>query len=210
MTEHVIHAYDPELDGCDWDALRSEVNSHDLQTIPDGSGSDHGGGHEGWIHGLSMTRVLEIGQLDMHVFADEWCASPGIRYAISRLWVALELGTFRCQRHPTRSNGGPSCELAGGYQGIGQIMVNRLRPGGRLDPHVDAATGLQRWHLPVNTSASASYHDAVNGNITMRAGVWYGPIPFTIEHSVLNRSDAPCPRDHLIVDFIPYPDSTHQ
>lgn len=41
----------------DMDRLINEIRHFSLEQIPDGSGSSHYDGPEGWIHGLSMARV---------------------------------------------------------------------------------------------------------------------------------------------------------
>lgn len=86
-----------------------------------------------------------------------------------------------------------------GMTSIHQIMVNRLGPYSALDKHSDAGPLYSRWHLPVVTNSEVEYWDELDGEMHMRPGIWYGPIPYTNMHSVHNRSAFS--RVHIIVDL---------
>lgn len=87
-----------------------------------------------------------------------------------------------------------------GHYDVRQILVNKMDPGAELAPHRDGAPQYDRYHLPIVTNNDAYWWDEHNGHVAMRAGTWYGPVPYCgILHSAGNpgRSD----RIHLIVDF---------
>lgn len=68
--------------GVDLAALREELSTIELQAIPDGSGSSHLGGPEGWIHGLSMARIARVEYAQLGV-------------AIAELRDVVHLGVLR-------------------------------------------------------------------------------------------------------------------
>jgi Aspartyl/Asparaginyl beta-hydroxylase len=81
-----------------------------------------------------------------------------------------------------------------------QIMVNRLAPRASLAPHRDGLPDNARYHFPVVTNDLAVWWDELNGECHMKAGFWYGPVPYCgILHSVSNPAEKD--RIHLVVDF---------
>lgn len=63
----------------DWDALAGEVLSVPLLSVPDGSGSSHFDGPEGWINGLSNARIV-------------WTDYPALSAAITELRKNVHVG----------------------------------------------------------------------------------------------------------------------
>lgn len=78
------------------------------------------------------------------------------------------------------------------------VMVNRLKAGVEVPVHTDAENGV-RWHLPIVTNPGAMWWDEISGQTHMEAGFWWGPVPYTIPHKVLNRGATD--RIHLVVDI---------
>lgn len=101
--------------------------------------------------------------------------------------------------------------------GIEQVMVNRLDPGGNLAIHRDGRPyepPPERWHLPVITNRRVLYWqegdgmDAeIDGNgspvfgnrVHMAGGSWWGPIEYWRLHRMAN--DGESSRLHLVVDL---------
>ena len=83
---------------------------------------------------------------------------------------------------------------------IGRVMINKLKPGGRIFPHADTpihANYWDRYHL-VLQSAPGSMFRCGDESINMRTGeVWW--FQNAIEHEVTNNSADD--RIHLIVDI---------
>lgn len=79
------------------------------------------------------------------------------------------------------------------------LMVNRLGPGVLVPKHRDAPGDVERWHLPLQTSHDALWWDERDGECHMRAGSWWGPVPYDIDHQVRNRGKQA--RIHLVVDL---------
>lgn len=142
------------------DRLIKEVESINLEHIPDGSGAARGeDAREGWISGLHMTRLFGDGYDDLlgHY--------PAIYEAICEL---AELQDSR----------------------LVQVMVNRLDAGKRLDKHRDGLPDNYRYHLPVITHPDVEWWDERFGRRHMTLGVWYGPVPYCgILHYMVNDSD---------------------
>lgn len=82
------------------------------------------------------------------------------------------------------------------------IMFNRLAPGAGVPAHVDAhSEPVERWHLPVATNPQAWWWDLSLGeSLHMRAGWWWGPVPYSVFHRVWNDGDSE--RIHLVVDLL--------
>jgi hypothetical protein len=81
------------------------------------------------------------------------------------------------------------------------VMVNRLKPEAVVKPHKDIGAEVERWHLPVLTNPGAYWWDEREGEIHMEAGFWWGPVPYSILHSVGNEGSSE--RVHIIVDLEP-------
>lgn len=146
--------------------LVEEIKAVTLTVMADGAGSSHYGGPEGWIHGLSLTRISGL----------KLAAFPTLAQAIRRLNEGSRYGTLQ------------------------QVMVNKLAAGKNLDRHKDGEPNHARFHLPVITHEDVYWWDEINGQLHMKAGQWYGPVPYCgILHSVENRSEID--RVHVIVDF---------
>ena len=147
----------------DMDIISAQINRITMRRIPDGSGSSHFGGPEGWIHGLSTALV------DVHSCSEIW-------EAVFALQDELQLGD------------------------VDRVLLNCLQAGTEFDKHRDGLPDNARFHLPVQTTDDAYWWDEINGNVHMRAGHWYGPVPYCgILHAVGN--PASTDRIHLVVDF---------
>lgn len=145
--------------------LQQVFEAHTAETIPDGSGSSHHGGPEGWIYGLEMVRLpprtWNVGALGL---------------AVDEVRRARQVGAMR------------------------QVLVNRLRPYGKLDQHRDGWPDRLRFHLPLMTHPDAYWWDERNGRVHMESGAWYGPVPYCgVLHAAYNPT--PVDRIHLVVDF---------
>lgn len=82
-----------------------------------------------------------------------------------------------------------------------QVMVNKLEPGGMLQPHRDAPPEFDRYHLPIVTNSDAWWWDEYTGKFHMREGFWYGPVPYCgVLHSVENNGETE--RVHVVVDLL--------
>jgi hypothetical protein len=95
-------------------------------------------------------------------------------------------------------------------------MVNKLPPICNVPVHTDslrlnAEVGkivLERWHLPILTNPLALYWDENMGvrpdgsyvGFHMKVGIWYGPIPYYMKHTIWN-DHATEERIHLVVDL---------
>lgn len=81
-----------------------------------------------------------------------------------------------------------------------QVMVNKLRAGGKLDRHRDGFPDHDRFHLPIITHRDVYWWDERGGSRHMQPEWWYGPVPYCgILHSVGNPS--PIDRIHVVIDF---------
>lgn len=83
---------------------------------------------------------------------------------------------------------------------LGRVLITRLRPGGRIDPHVDGgahAAYYDRYHI-VLQSLAGSIFMCGEEVVSMNAGeVWW--FDNKVTHSVVNNSTDD--RLHLIVDI---------
>ncbi len=79
---------------------------------------------------------------------------------------------------------------------IVQVLVNRLRPHGRLAKHIDGGPYNTRYHLPI-ISEGTDFYEAGEHTV-MREGYWYGPVSYWLEHEAVNATDSE--RVHIIVD----------
>lgn len=87
-----------------------------------------------------------------------------------------------------------------GLGDVVQVMVNKLGAGALLAPHRDGYPSHNRFHLPIITNDFAYWWDELHGTVHMRAGFWYGPVPYCgILHSAGN--PATSDRLHVVVDF---------
>jgi hypothetical protein len=83
---------------------------------------------------------------------------------------------------------------------LGRVMINKLRPGGRIFPHADTPAHAQYWdrHHIVLQSAPGSMFRAGDEQVEMRPGdVWW--FDNSAEHEVVNNSTVD--RIHMIVDI---------
>lgn len=143
--------------------LAVELLTVPLKRVRDGSGHSCGDGtKDGWINGLSMTRLSR--------------RSP---YAAVNRAVDF---------------------IADGRD-VFQVMVNRLDARSKLDRHRDSESVYERFHLPVVTNAGVVWWDEFNGEVFMRRGFVYGPVPYSgVLHSMVN--DGFVARVHLVVDLV--------
>jgi hypothetical protein len=83
---------------------------------------------------------------------------------------------------------------------LGRVLVTRLRPGGKIAPHVDGgapATYYERFHVVLNSAPGCLFR-AGDETVSMRTGeVWW--FDNTKEHEVINNSVDD--RIHLIIDI---------
>lgn len=83
---------------------------------------------------------------------------------------------------------------------LGRVMINKLRPGGRIFPHADTPVHAEYWdrfHI-VLQSAPGSDFRCGDENVNMRTGeVWW--FNNCLEHEVTNNSADD--RIHMIVDI---------
>jgi hypothetical protein len=89
------------------------------------------------------------------------------------------------------------------------VMVNFLKPGAPVPKHRDflLPTPLQpaekpcieRWHLAVVTNPGCFWWDSRNGEVHMPQGMWSGPVPYWLLHTVFNRGIED--RLHVAVDL---------
>lgn len=83
---------------------------------------------------------------------------------------------------------------------LGRVMINRLRPGGRIFPHADTeahAEYFSRFHVVLETSPGANIRTG-DETIHMQQGeVWW--FDNSIEHEVLNNGSVD--RIHMVVDI---------
>lgn len=91
--------------------------------------------------------------------------------------------------------------LVGAYE-LGRVVISRIRPGGRILPHADAAGDyvnlgdIARYHVVLQGLAGSLFHCG-GETVNMRTGeVWW--FQAAEEHSVENNSADD--RIHLIVD----------
>lgn len=83
---------------------------------------------------------------------------------------------------------------------LGRVMINKLRPGGRIFPHADTPVHAEYWdrHHVVIQSAPGSTFRCGDETINMQTGqVWW--FQNAIEHEVINNSATD--RIHMIIDI---------
>jgi len=80
------------------------------------------------------------------------------------------------------------------------MMLNRLKAKGFVKEHIDPINRGERWHLPLTTNVETIWWDELEGTFHMRAGLWWGPVPYKVLHSV--RNDGSTDRIHLVVDVL--------
>ncbi len=81
---------------------------------------------------------------------------------------------------------------------IVQVMVNRLKPYGRLSKHIDGPPYDIRYHLPIISGGTDFYEEGEH--TIMQEGYWYGPVSYWLEHEARNDTDSE--RVHIIVDQV--------
>jgi hypothetical protein len=94
-----------------------------------------------------------------------------------------------------------------GYDPL-HLMINWLVPGTEVPVHRDwivptqaqpHAPTVERWHLPIQTNLDAVFWDEDRGEHHMPLGVWCGPVPYWIRHTVRNHGTTD--RIHIVVDL---------
>lgn len=97
--------------------------------------------------------------------------------------------------------------LRGGQRPL-NLMINKLAPGVHVPPHRDwlrptqyqaESPTVERWHLPIQTAPGALFWHEGHKTEYFEPGVWVGPIPYWLMHSVVN--DSPIERIHIVVDL---------
>jgi len=79
------------------------------------------------------------------------------------------------------------------------LMVNKVPPGVMCPVHTDKVIAdPNRYHLPLNATVHSFWWDEKGGVTVMENGNWYGPMPFSGNHTVGNYGSME--RVHLIVD----------
>jgi|TARA_R100000084_G_C4634401_1_gene140203 hypothetical protein len=80
-------------------------------------------------------------------------------------------------------------------------MIVKLKPGGRIPPHVDCGnyfTNCSRIHIPMKSSKEVDFHLG-DSKINMKVGKYYQINNTNFEHSVFNRGSSD--RIHIIFDL---------
>lgn len=87
-----------------------------------------------------------------------------------------------------------------GGERLGRVMINKIRPGGRIYPHADTPVHAEYWdrfHV-VLQSAPGVYFRAGDEDVYMAPGeTWW--FQNQAEHEVINNS--PIDRIHMVVDI---------
>lgn len=91
-----------------------------------------------------------------------------------------------------------------GGERLGRVMVNKIRPGGRIFPHADTPSHAEyysRFHIVLQSSRGVDFRcgkDADEEHVWMAPGEtwWFNN---KLEHEVFNNSDSD--RIHMIVDI---------
>lgn len=92
-------------------------------------------------------------------------------------------------------------QIVGRVEGerIGRVMINKLRPGGRVYPHADTPAHAEYWdryHVVLQSEKGCTFRCG-DETVHMPVGqVWW--FQNAIEHEVINAS--PVDRIHMIVD----------
>lgn len=88
------------------------------------------------------------------------------------------------------------------------LMINKLAPGVSVPVHRDFLKAtkhqakyptVERWHLPVQTGFGVDFWHEGGSIEHFEAGVWVGPIPYWLRHSVRNAGQIE--RVHIVVDL---------
>ena len=90
---------------------------------------------------------------------------------------------------------------AAGARTLGRVMIVNLKPGGRIDPHIDHgayAAFFDRYHLVLDSAPGNVFHCG-DELVRMRTGEFW-QFNHHIEHTVLNRSAMN--RYHVIIDAL--------
>jgi hypothetical protein len=83
---------------------------------------------------------------------------------------------------------------------IGRVMINKLRPGGRIFPHADTpehANYWDRYHVVIQSAAGNNFRCGDETICMGQGAVWW--FQNALEHEVFNNSAMD--RLHLIVDL---------
>jgi hypothetical protein len=87
-----------------------------------------------------------------------------------------------------------------GGERLGRVILNKIRPGGRISPHADSPNHAEYWdrfHV-VLQSASGVVFRAEEEQVFMAPGeTWW--FQNAVEHEVINNS--PIERIHLVIDI---------
>lgn len=121
---------------------------------------------------------LERGEKDQHecVWMDGWLKLPAVRPILRNLMNAVE------------------------GERIGRVMINKLRPGGRVYPHADTPVHAQYWdryHAVIQSGPGCNFRCGDEVVNMPRGTVWW--FQNQHEHEVTNNSDDD--RLHLIMDI---------
>lgn len=153
----------------DMDALGREIGSVIVTPIPDGSGHARGEGTK-----PGWLNGMANARLFGRNYDDRLDGYPTICRAVDEIHK-VDMGRLT------------------------QVMVNRLAPYSALDKHRDGPPDHNRYHLPIVTHERVYWWDEINGYRHMRAGLWYGPVPYCgVLHGVENPTNTY--RVHLVVD----------
>lgn len=121
---------------------------------------------------------LERGEKDEHecVWMDGWLHLPAARSVVFGLMAKVE------------------------GERLGRVMINRLRPGGRVYPHADTPAHADYWdryHVVLQSGPGCNFRCGEE-TVQMATGdCWW--FQNALEHEVVNNSDDD--RIHLIIDI---------
>lgn len=163
--------------------IGAQLGRAELKRVLDGSGHPGNDFRAGWIQGLANTRLF---------LRHHGTSTPdGVQLDVLAEFPALEMAIEELR-----------AEM--GHRILTQVMVNALRPGGKLSAHRDGLPDDARYHLPVVTNPNAIWWDEFNGSMHMRAGEWTGPVPYCgVLHAAVNNGDMT--RVHVVADFSKIP-----
>lgn len=158
--------------------IAKEIERVDFVPIKDGAGRKRGAGAtDGYFDGVSVAQIQPPIPTEYHGtsyrgsgFMSQTAGAAGFASSMPMLCEAVR-------------------SLLTTLDGIGvyQLLVNRLKPHGELGLHRDGPIShVQRWHLPVVTNPEVEWWDEDNGTIRFLPGSWWGPVPFTNLHSMVN------------------------
>ncbi len=83
---------------------------------------------------------------------------------------------------------------------LGRVMVNKIKPGGRIAPHADTPVHAEYWdryHVVLQSSPGVEFRCGLEFAYMPTGSVWW--FQNAIEHEVFNGSDSD--RIHMIVDI---------